>query len=218
MRRLLRARRRDDAGVTLVEVMVSMGLMSVVMMVFTGAIMQVFQTVAKTDTVSFGQSQLQVAFRQVDRQVRYASWIAVPGQVGTAWYVEYANFDGSQCYQLRLETSPAPDDSNQGDGRGVVSLLTWARTATPPAPGAAGLVIAGRILDPGAAGPFERQDPSSDTGGFNPDFQRLRIKLTSQIGDSQASNSTATLDTTFTALNTSRNTQAANDCSKGRPS
>lgn len=220
MRRLLRTlrRRRGDDGVTLIEVMVSMGVMSVVMVVFTGAILQVFQTTAKTETISYAQSRLQIAFQRVDKEVRYASWIAVPAKVGTAWYVEYANFDGTSCGQLRFETAPAADDSNPGDGKGALSLITWPRD-TPPATGTAGLLVAKQLLDPGSTGPFERSDPASAAdAGFTPDFQRLRIRLTARVGGSQASDSTAQMDTTFTALNTSRNTPAANDCSKGRPS
>jgi prepilin-type N-terminal cleavage/methylation domain-containing protein len=219
IRRLLRSlRRRDDDGVTLIEVMVSMGVMSVVMVVFTGAILQAFRTTAKTETISYAQSQLQIAFQRVDKEVRYASWIAVPAKVGTAWYVEYANFDGTSCGQLRFETAPSADAGNQGDAKGILSLLIWPRD-TAPAAGVAGLLVAKQLLDPGSSGPFERTDPASAAhAGFTPDFQRLRIRLTSQVGGGQASDSTAQMDTTFTALNTSRNTPADNDCSNGRPS
>ena len=218
MRQLRRlGRRRDDSGMTLVEVMVSMAVMSFVMLAFTGSIMQVFQTTAKTETISYAQTQLQIAFQRVDREIRYASWISTPGQVGTAWYVEYANFDGTTCGQLRFDTAPTPPVGTQSDGKGVLALVSWNRDA-PPAAGTAGQIIATRLLDPGAGGPFEKQDPAANTGDFNPDFQRLRIRLTSQVGGTQSSDSTAQMDTTFTALNTSRNTPPANDCSKGRPS
>lgn len=213
-------RRRDDAGVTLVEVMVSMAVMSVVMVIFTGGIMQVFRTTAKSEGISIVQTQLQIAFQRVDKQIRYASWIAAPGKVGSAWYVEFANFDGTQCGQLRLDTAAATG-GNPDDGKGVLSMLTWPadpKVGQPPAAGAPGLIIAQRLLDPGPAGPFERQDPNAPGTGFTPDFQRLRITLAAQVGDQQSSDSTAQVDTTFTALNTSRNTPADSECSKGRPS
>ena len=212
------ARSRDDAGFTLTEVMVTMGVMSVVMVVFTAAILQAYRTSAKSESISVTQSSLQIAFQRFDRELRYASWIADPGQVGTAWYVEFAGFDGTQCRQLRLETSSSSAQDNATDGHGVLQLISWPR-ATPPAAGAPGQTIATHLVTPDSSGPFEVQaagasaSQGSGVGSdFTTDFQRLRIRLAAQVGDS-----TAQIDTTFTALNTSRNTPTDNDCSKGRP-
>ncbi|MEV6491617.1 prepilin-type N-terminal cleavage/methylation domain-containing protein [Actinoplanes sp. NPDC051633] len=207
------ARDRDDAGFSLAEVVVTLSVMSVVMVVFTSAILQVYRTSAKSESISITQTQLQLAFQRFDRELRYASWIAQPGQVGTAWYVEYAGFDGSQCGQLRLETASNPDQDSPNDANGVLQWLTWPR-ATPPAPGTPGRTVASNLVTPDSTGPFERQTPTSPgTSGFTPDFQRLRVRVSAQVGDSVAE-----VDSTFTALNSSRNTPATNDCSNGRPS
>ena len=203
----------DDAGFTLMEVMVTMVVMGIVGMVFTSSIVQAFRTSVKSEAISTVQAQLQLAFQRFDRELRYASWIAPPGKVGTAWYVEYASFDGTQCGQLRLETAPAgPNNTDQG--RGVLEWLTWAR-ATPPAPGTKGQRLAANLVTPDATGPFEREAPAETTNSatFSPDFQRLRIRVSARVGDSRAE-----VDNTFTALNTSRNTPATNDCAQGRPS
>jgi hypothetical protein len=75
--------------------------------------------------------------------------------------------------------------------------------------------IATNLVAPDSSGPFERQDagvPASSGSDFTPDFQRLEVRLKAQRADS-----TASVDTTFTALNTSRNTPDTNDCSEGRP-
>jgi prepilin-type N-terminal cleavage/methylation domain-containing protein len=217
-RRLAAAGERDDAGFSLVEILVTMGVMSVVMVVFTTAILQVYRTTAKAESISIVQAQLQTAFQRFDRQLRYASWIAQPGQVGTAWYVEWAGYDGSQCYQLRLETASTSAQDSPNDGHGVLQMLTWPR-ATPPAAGTPGQTVAANLVTPDSSGPFERQAAGVAAGAgpgagseFTPDFQRLRVRVSAQRGDS-----TAQIDTTFTALNTSRNTPATNDCSKGRP-
>jgi prepilin-type N-terminal cleavage/methylation domain-containing protein len=203
---------RDDAGFTMVEIMVTMGVMSVVMVVFTAAILQMYRTSAKAESISIVQAQLQTAFQRFDRQLRYASWIAQPGQVGTAWYVEWAGYDGSQCHQLRLETASTSDQDSPNDGHGVLQMLTWPR-ATPPTADTPGQTIAANLVTPDSSGPFDRQIPTVTGGtGFSPDFQRLRVRVTARVGDS-----TAQIDTTFTALNTSRNTPATNDCSQGRP-
>jgi prepilin-type N-terminal cleavage/methylation domain-containing protein len=208
---------RGDAGFSLIEIMVTMGVMSVVMVVFTAAILQVYRTSTKAESISIIQAQLQIAFQRFDRQLRYASWIAQPGQVGTAWYVEWAGYDGTQCFQLRLETAPPSTQEGPNNGHGVLQMLTWP-LATPPAAGTAGQTIATNLVTD-SSGPFEREDagtmvdPTASAGAdFTPDFQQLHVRVTAQRGDSIAH-----VDTTFTALNTSRNTPATNDCSRGRP-
>ncbi|MFG1608720.1 prepilin-type N-terminal cleavage/methylation domain-containing protein [Actinoplanes sp. NPDC049265] len=214
---MTRRDRRDDAGFSMVEIMVSLSVMSVVLVVFTSAILQAYKTSAKAESISIIQAQLQNAFQRVDRELRYASWISPPGQFGTAWYVEYAGYDGSTCGQLRLETAPASTANDSTDeAHGVMQWLTWPK-ASPPAAGTPGQTIASNLVTPDSAGPFERQAAGVATGSsgtdFTPDFQRLRIRVSAQRGDS-----TASVDTTFTALNTSRDTPPTNDCSKGRPS
>ena len=201
-----------DAGFSLIEVMVTMVVMSTVMVVFTASIIQAFRTSVKSESISTVQAQLQLAFQRFDRELRYASWIAPPGKVGTAWYVEYADFDGSNCGQLRLETAPAGQNGSDA-ARGVLEWLTWPR-ATPPVAGTKGQRLAANLVTPDAAGPFERDIPAETaaTATYSPDFQRLRVRVSARVADSIAQ-----VDNTFTALNTSRNTPTTNDCTKGRP-
>jgi prepilin-type N-terminal cleavage/methylation domain-containing protein len=209
----------NDAGFSLIEVMVTMAVMSVVMVLFTAAILQAYRTSTTAESISAAQAQLYRAFQRFDKELRYASWIAQPGQVGTAWYVEFAAADATQCRQLRFETSPSLPQDNGTDGRGVLQLVTWTSDA-PPAAGTRGRTVASQLLTNGVAAPFARQaagtSPFAGSGsvgtGFTTDFDRLRITLTARVGGS-----TAQVDTTFTALNTSRNTPAVNDCSRGRP-
>ena len=211
---------RDD-GFSLIELMVTMGVMSIVGAVFTSAILLVYQTTVKTESISVAQSQLHRAFERFDKELRYASWIAVPGKVGEVWYVEFAAADETQCRQLRLDTAPPVDLDNETDGFGLLSMVSWIRD-TPPVAGAPGQTIASQLVTPDAAGPFERQvpgtSPSADPGSgiagtdFIPEYQRLRIRLTTRLGDTVAE-----ADTTFTALNTSRDTPETNDCEEGRP-
>jgi prepilin-type N-terminal cleavage/methylation domain-containing protein len=204
---------RDDDGFSLAEVMVTMGIMSVLLVLFTGAILQVYRTVTATETLSDAQSELSRAFQGFDRQLRYASWIATPGKYGTATYVEFAGPLTTDCYQLRLE----PGD---GTNTGVLQLLTWT-AGSPPAPGTRGRTIASQIVTDAAQPPyFELQSAGAQpyaTAPVGNDFvtanQRLRIRLTTQV----TGGGTTRIDTTFTALNTSSDTKATNACSAGRP-
>jgi prepilin-type N-terminal cleavage/methylation domain-containing protein len=211
-----RLRSPDDEGFSLVELVVTMSVMSVLLVIFTTAILQVYRTVSATQSASDAQAQLQLAFQRTDRELRYASWIALPGKVGTTWYVEYADADALRCGQLRLEASTASD--TDAAAHGVLQLVQWTR-GTPPASGTRGLTLASMIVTDGTIPPFDLQVASSapyagaNVGvNFATEFQRLRIQLTAR----EASHTTQ-VDTTFTALNTTRDTPPTNGCSEGRP-
>jgi prepilin-type N-terminal cleavage/methylation domain-containing protein len=214
-------RRPDDAGFSLVEVMVTMGIMSVLMALFTTAVLQVYRASVTSESLSTAQSQLQVAFQRFDRELRYASWVAQPGKVGDTWYVEFAGYDRVSCLQLRLETRPA-GAAGSNDGRGVLQLVRWP-LGTPPAAGKPGQTIASTLVTDDGVPPFELQNPGtqpyaspspSGVGAeFKPDLQRLRIRLKTRVGPN-----TAQVDTTFTALNTTHDTpKTTHGCSEGRP-
>ena len=209
----------DDAGFSLAELMVTMGIMGIMGAIFTGAILQIYQTSTATESLTIAQPPLRLAFQRFDKELRYASWISEPGMVGTAWYVEFAGPTDTECLQLRLETAPA--GGNSVDGQGVLQLVEWTQ-GSPPAAGAPGQTIASQIVTTGVAPFFDLQSAnetpyaSSSSGAvgteFTTDFQRLRIRLTTKVAAG-----TAQVDTTFTALNTSRDTPATNACSEGRP-
>lgn len=196
--------RDDDAGSTLVELVVTMVLMTVVMVVFTGAIVQIYRATLRTETSSTASAQVRQAFQRLDKVIRYASWIATPGKVGTSWYVEFAAGDPTAalgCGQLRL------------DNRGVLQLLQWT-AGSPPTAGQAGQTLASQLVYDSVVSPFVMQSAGTTASGagFAVDYQRLQVRLTST--SNQVS---TTLDSTFTALNTSRSTVATNTCSEGRP-
>jgi prepilin-type N-terminal cleavage/methylation domain-containing protein len=207
----------DDAGFSLAEVLVTMGVMSVLMLLFTGGILQVYKTTSATEKINEAQSELARGFQTFDRQLRYASWIATPGVVGNATYVEFAGPDDTDCYQLRLDASN-PD-------KGVLALRTWTAGKLSAA---TTRVIASQILTTGTDKfSFVREDPgvrpfatasatpapgASVGTDFTPSSQRLHIVLTTK-----AASGVSRFDTTFTALNTSNTTPATNQCSEGRP-
>lgn len=215
-----------DEGVTLIEMLVAMSIMTVVMASVTSGMMLVYRNLAATESLSVAQTQLELAFQRLDKELRYASWISDPGQVGGStgsWYVEFAgSSDASStsvpCEQLRL------------DNRGVLQLLRWT-AGSPPTSGQAGQTLASNIIandldpDPAVARkPFVRQvagsrpyatttpDPTAVGTSYSPDFYRLRLRLTTKVG-----NRVTRSDITFTAMNTSRTTGTVNPCSEGRP-
>ncbi|MFC3381224.1 PulJ/GspJ family protein [Couchioplanes azureus] len=224
--------RPDDEGFSLTEIMVTMGIMSAVMLVFTGAILQVYRTVQATDTLTDAQAQLSIAFQRFDRYLRYATWVSKPGvraeSGGHTWYVEFAGVAGEKCRQLRLELGPDPG-SNSPTGQGLLQLLEWT-PGSPPAEGSRGMTIASHIdttkisrqpaAAPGKYLPFELQEIDSKPYAnakygkqFTTEFDRLRVHLSTKVAAGASE-----IDISFTALNTERETPATNQCSEGRPS
>lgn len=200
-----------DAGISMVDVLVTLAVLSVVMSVFTTGILQVYRAINAAESATTTQTQLNLAFQRLDKEIRYASWIAEPGLRSEAWYVEFATADG--CNQLRL------------DKRGTLQLLSWTPGALPTA-GAAGRTVASQLVYDATRTPFVRQvagsrpfatsaaspNPNAVGTDFVPDFYRLQVRLTARV-----TGSTGEVDTTFTALNTTRSTPMANTCSEGRP-
>ena len=198
----------DDRGYSLIELLIAMGIMSIVMIAAFGAIMQIYSATNQAEGTSFARDQLGNAFRRLDKELRYATWVAAPGQIGDRWYLEYAVDDG--CRQLKLEG-------------GVLTLASWTPPDTTPGTPTA---IASDLAVPAGTKPFTLYNPgqqpyataSPGTGGvgklYAPEYSQVRLQLTATVGKV-----TLPFDTVFTAQNTSRNTyQQNNDCSKGRPS
>jgi prepilin-type N-terminal cleavage/methylation domain-containing protein len=209
--RLLPARARDDRGFTLIELVVSMVIMTVIATITTAAVTQIYSAANKVDTTSYSRSQLTVAFRRLDTEMRYATWLGAASTtpVGGSYYVEYA-MGATTCRELKFDTNA-----------GVLSLYSWTLPSTTPANPVA---LASNVSLTGGVQPFFTQaigtfpyaTASTDSVGlgkaYSPQFAQLRVRFTALTGTT-----TAPFDTIYTAENTAANTATSNDCSKGRP-
>jgi len=103
----MRARWRDDDGVTLIEMVVGMAVMMIFLGIFTGAMVMMSRSETKARAVSDTSSQVNRAFLWLDRSVRYSSGISTPGSASGDFYVELSNTGtGSQvCTQVRLHVA-----------------------------------------------------------------------------------------------------------------
>ena len=197
-----------DQGYSLVEVIVATSLMAVIMVMVTGAITEVYSTVNRADGLSIARDQIGNSFRRLDKELRYATWVATPGQVGSAWYLEYAT-DSTTCRQLVFRN-------------GVLTQATWTLPGTTPG---TALTIATDLAPTGSVAPFTVYPPGarpyasaspnvSGVGrGYELEHTQVRLRFSGAAG-----RTVLPLDVLFTAQNTNRNTPAINDCSKGRPS
>lgn len=202
-----RCGREEDEGFTLIEVVVSMVVMTIFLTIFTGAVVQMFRAANHSDAVFSSQSQLSTAFQRLDREIRYASAISAPAIVGTDPYVEYliSNTTTPTCAELRLHVTA---------GVSQLQLRKWSQGVLPLVPGPWILLATGVQAWPAdiaaARSPFTFSDADSTLN-----FQRLRLRLVGTAGTGTTA-ATKRTDITFTALNTSLGTPATPVCIEGR--
>lgn len=154
----VRRKARGDAGFTMLEMIVSMVLMSIFMGIFGSSIVSMFRSADTSQSLANAAQQVNLAFQRMDTTIRYASYVSAPGQSGIAspgspagdWYVEIglqplptdANPQKrapTECRQLRVNTT-----TNQFQMRswpvstaGVVGPVSdWQNLASSVAPGA----------------------------------------------------------------------------------
>ena len=211
----LRARHRTvrtsgDRGVTLVETLVAMTIMTMFGGIFTGAVIAMTNATGKAEATARSADALNQAFLSLDERVRYASAISVPGASGAGgtgyWYVELrATHSGTEtCTQLRIDTA-AQQLQERTWTVGDTSSLTSFR------PLASGITNGGAA--PGSADqPFALLAPRGNSAS-----QQLSITLTALSG----SGSTATTSRSsfgFTAANSLSPTPSGSTCQQaGRP-
>ncbi|WP_067499029.1 prepilin-type N-terminal cleavage/methylation domain-containing protein [Actinoplanes sp. TFC3] len=183
-----------DAGMTLAEVMVSMALTSVVMALVTTGIVQMYRFTDRSDVLSTEMTQVQVAFQQLDRSVRYATAISQPNTTASAgggWYVEWSSVSAgaTSCTQLRL---------NERSG------LLQRRSKDASAPAGSWVTVASFLT---GSRPFTLQPATSS--GFP--HQRLTVDVTVRP-DANSSQAARRSAFSFTALNTSLLTTSSTVC------
>jgi type II secretory pathway pseudopilin PulG len=197
-----RRRERDDAGVTLIDVVISMTIMSVFLAMFTTGILQIYRGTNKTEAITNAQSQLNVVFLRLDKEIRYAAGISVPNATTTGGYYfeEYltGNTGTNICTQLRFDPTAKQ-----------LSRRTWTQGTTPLVP-SAWVPLVSSVNSTGGASPFTLLAADST---YN--FQRLRLGLTAVFGNGASAASKA-IDITFSALNTSLTTSSDTVCTEGR--
>ncbi|GGK21689.1 hypothetical protein GCM10010124_12730 [Pilimelia terevasa] len=192
--------RRDDAGVTLVEVLVGLGLMAVVMVVFTSGIVAAMRVARGNEAIADAQAQVSRAFTRLDTELRYAAQAKSPNaevdgvQRPRLEYVVNAAGTG-QCYRVWL------------DG-GTLYRQSWSASGTPPPPAPQVLAVnVGRIEDEPV---FEVVE--SETEGM-PATVRLALAVTA---GGAAHQSVRQLRQDFYLPNTLTQAPAAEDGAPGR--
>ncbi|MBL7253270.1 type II secretion system protein [Paractinoplanes lichenicola] len=181
---------RADSGYSLIEMMVVLGIVSVIGTMFTTAVMQVYRTADAIEADSVVQSQLSVALLQLDKTIRYAYSISAVHTEGGNPYVEYlvlavppgGSTQVKRCLQLRL-TGADPQN---------LQLQSRSWTVGPTVTPSGWTPLASNITTVAGAAPFFRTQP---TTALN--HQSLGIRLSARQGSTSRTSSV-----TYTALNT----------------
>lgn len=212
-----RTRHAADAGFTMLELLVSMGIMTVFMGMFAGAIFLLFDSSNGSQALVNANEQLNRAFQRLDTIARYAAYVSQPGQTGintdTDWYIELgtsprpvdAADPPTECYQLRVHHETADKT-----GIGRLEMRSWGQDGTTD-----WTQIASNISMSATAAtqPFSYVPPSQ--GGSHA-TGLLTLDLTATDGDG-VSNKTTNSKITFSAVNTYAGTTKAGYCPRTGP-
>lgn len=179
----------DDSGVTLLELVVAMTIMSIFGTMFVNAIVQMHRATDRTNATATAQSDFNTVFLRLDAQIRYATGISIPG-TGPDPYVEYliTNTGAEVCGELRLLSANSQLQWRQ-----------WARGATP----GGWTVLASNVS---SSTPFTLT--VADSGSA---YQTLTLSLTSAVNGR-----TKEFRTAFAALNSTQAVDSSAYCVEGR--
>jgi hypothetical protein len=120
--------RRDDSGISLIEVLAAMGAFAVVLMVFVSAVRVMTSSMTRVSSVTVSATQSRAAADVLGRQLGYASAANLPvySAMTASWYFEFesdavrAGADSS-CTQWRYQT-----------GSQLLQYRTWSLVALAP--------------------------------------------------------------------------------------
>ncbi len=194
----LRARARSvtgaserDAGMTLIEMLVAMGLFAILLGVFMSGISAMTSMTVRARAAVDSSDEVRRAYQRMDKQIRYASAVNRPGVVGGNQYIEFITTDPSDstaitCTQYKLNATAD-----------TLAFRTW-----PDVDGAAAsswVVVASRVQNNPATDPvftFKATDGSHNR-------QRVTVYLNVETPQGDG----AELRSEFVAVNTTPTTK-----------
>ena len=200
-------RRDDDSGMSIVELITAMGIFTFVLVVFLAATANMARSTGRNQVVSDTSTQLRTVFQRLDKEVRYASDINMPGSAGGDIYLEYwvpanAASGESMCVQWRYDTSENRLQRRtweQGDPSTVTSWTTMVTRLRNDLTSTAEQPFVVRLAGP--------------SGGKVYLHQRLEVYLDAGLGPGMK-NAGSELDVSFVAQNSSTASVTNNGTSK----
>ncbi|WP_349902544.1 PulJ/GspJ family protein [Parafrigoribacterium humi] len=176
---------RNEAGVTMVELIVTMFVFAIFLAIVTSSLIGITKASTKAQTVSRSSTGVLNVFQAFDRSIRYADVINPPGATSNGRYVEFrtpaATTGGAAtCVQWRYVPSSKTLQSRQWPDGAIGSATAWATKLSS-------------VFDKGGNYPFVLI-PAGSAGS-----SMQQLTLTVVAGD--AAQKTAEISTTFVARN-----------------
>jgi prepilin-type N-terminal cleavage/methylation domain-containing protein len=148
-----------DQGFSLIELIVTMGVMSVVMAVASTALLQIYSGAKQIEQTSVAADQLDTSLARLERELRYATHVSgvALGAAGNKWYLEFGipaddTSSPKRCRQLQF------DLLNKS-----LRLVSWDLPGTNS--GVAPATLATNLLLDNGARPFTVYEPGTGTAG-----------------------------------------------------
>jgi prepilin-type N-terminal cleavage/methylation domain-containing protein len=181
-----------DSGYTLIELLVAMGIFTVVLTIIMGGVVVMVNDLRKTSNQTDASDQVRAAILRMNKTVPYADAISAPVLSGSDWYVSFSTTasgqDNCQAYRLLGATDVLQHrkvDNKTGSDTG------WDTIAT------------NIMNDPTTQQPFKR----TVANGSTINAQQLEVDLFASKGT--RSTGTAETDVTFVARNSGVNSASA---------
>jgi prepilin-type N-terminal cleavage/methylation domain-containing protein len=184
-----------DAGVTLIELIIAMGIFAILMGIFMVGIARMTHQTVRVQSVGEATVSLQRAFERLDRQIRYAEAVNRSVLVNGSYYLEFQTSAESlhtavgRCDQYRVNVAAGTFEARSWNLAAPYTASGWASFATRVVvrKNSAGVVIV----------PFQVLPTSSD-------FIRQRVTVRLDVKRPDAP--VVQTDGTFVARNTTTNT------------
>lgn len=187
---------RRDAGMTLVELLVAMGIFTLVIAIFMGGVVMMTRGTVRADVTAASGDSVRNVFQRLDRQVRYAESVNYPGTgVSGARYVEFRTGAAVSSTGVAMCTQWRWDPAS-----GHLQSRTWRDVASAPVP--AWTTVISDVLPDGSktAAEYPFQVLAANAGANQP-RQRLTLRL---LVGSENADARVSSETTFVARNSSK--------------
>lgn len=133
----------DQAGFSLIELVVAMGIFMIFIALFLAAVAGLARGTTRAQTEAEATSGVLIVFQNIDRQVRYSDGINHPGQSNGKTYIEFRTPAASTpnkvtaCTQWRYSPSAATIESRSWPDTAGSVATPWATKLSAVVPSAA---------------------------------------------------------------------------------
>ncbi len=180
----------SDGGMTLIELLVAMGLFTILLGVFMSGIAAMTSVTVRSQAAADSSDEVRRAYQRLDKQLRYASAVNRPGVVNGRQYIEFRNPSDD------VSASPTCTQYRLNGAADTLEFRTWLDEAGASA--SSWTVVASRV----------KNNPTTEPAfvflGTDGDHNKQRVTVYLNVENPQGDG--AELRSTFVALNTTSTT------------